>query len=304
MQNLFFDLVDLRLFVNTAEATSLTRGAERSYLSLAAASMRIKNLEDALGTRLLYRTSQGVTLTAAGEAMFQNALRILQQTERLCGDMLEYAQGVRGHLRLFANTTSITEFLPAALGGYLAAHPQVNVDLEERASPDIVRAVAEGAADIGIVAGTVRTDGLEVLPYHKDRLVLAVSRNHPLAGRQRICFDEALDYDFVSLHAGSAIHAFINQIVTDLGATIPIRIKVASFDALCRMVEANVGIGVLQESAARRHRRTMAIEVVELSDPWAQRQMQICIRELDALPAFARELVEHLTATLPPENPR
>lgn len=304
MQNLFFDLVDLRLFVNIAQANSLTRGAQRSYLSLAAASMRIKNLEDALGTKLLYRASQGVTLAPAGEAMFQNALQILQQTERLRGDLLEYAQGVKGHIRLFANTTAITEFLPPALGAYLADHPQIDVDLEERPSHDIVRAVSEGAADIGIVAGAVRTDELTVLPYHKDRLVLAVARGHPLAGRERIAFEESLDYDFVSRHSGSAIHAFIHQIVTDMGATIPIRIKVSSFDALCRMVEANVGIGVLQESAARRHMRTMDIEIVELSDAWAEREMKICIREPAALPAFAEELVRHLVATVPPAGSR
>ncbi len=300
-QRLFFDLVDLRLFVNIADANSLTRGAERSFMSLAAASMRIKNLEDALGTKLLHRASHGVTLTPAGQAMLHNALLILQQTERLRGDLLEYAKGVKGRIRLFANTTAMTEFLPAALGTFLSTHPQVDVDLEERMSHDIVRAVMEGSADLGIVAGTVRTDGLDVRPYHKDRLVLATPLNHPLAQHQRIPFEDALGHDFVSLHSGSAIYSFVNQAASDLGATLSIRVQVSSFDALCRMVAAGAGIGVLQDSSARRLAKFTDIHVVELTDDWAERQLKICAQDVEALPTFGRELVEFLLSTVPGE---
>ncbi|MGI9574907.1 LysR substrate-binding domain-containing protein [Alloalcanivorax xenomutans] len=296
-QRLFFDLVDLRLFINIAEANSLTRGAERSCLSLAAASMRIKNLEDAIGTRLLNRASQGVTLTPAGQAMLRNALRILQQSERLLGDLAEYGQGVKGRVRLFANTTAMTEFLPAALGRFLSDHPRVDMDLRERLSHDIVKAVQDGATDIGIVAGSVSTEGLQALPYHGDRLVLATALNHPLASRARLAFKEALGHDFVSLHSGSAIHTFMAQVASELGLDTQIRVQVSSFDALCRMVEANAGIGLLPRSAARRLARSMDIHVIELSDAWAEREMKICVRKLEALPTFARELVDYLLAT-------
>lgn len=302
MANLFFDFVDLRLFVNIAQAKSLTRGAEQSHLSLAAASMRIKNLEDALGTKLFTRTSRGVTLTPAGDAMLRKALPTLQQAISLQGTLLEFGEGVRGHIRLFANTTAITEFLPSAVGAYLAKHPQVDIKLEERSSQDIVRAVSEGAADIGIVAGNVHIESLTVLPFHNDRLALAVAPHHPLAAREQIMFEEALDYDFVARHSDSAIHAFMHQIVANLGVTISIRIKVSSFDALCRMVEANVGIGVLPQSAALRHMQTMDIKIVELKDPWARRETKICVQEIAALPPFARELVDHLVATVPAET--
>ena len=127
-----FDLVDIRLFVNIADANSLTRGAERSHLSLPSASTRIKNLEDSLGTKLLYRTSQGVTLTPPGQAFLHHARLVLQQLEHLRADLQEYVQGVKGHLRIFANTTAITEFLPAVLPAFLAEYPDVSVDLKER----------------------------------------------------------------------------------------------------------------------------------------------------------------------------
>lgn len=291
-----FDLPDIRLFVNIAEANSLTRGAERSHMSLPAASIRIKNLEEGLGVKLLYRTSQGVTLTPPGQAFMHHARLVLQQLTDLRGDLAEYVKGSRGHVRIFANTTAMAEFLPALLPAFLATHPDVNVDLKERLSHDIVRAVSEGKVDVGIVAGNVRTEGLEVLPFREDRLVLVTSESHPLAGRDRLDFSEALTHDFVGMLEASAIHAFLAQAANDLNRQIKIRIQVGNFETACRMIEANVGIGVVPHSAASRHARSMRIRMVELSDDWAVRKLQVCVRSVQALPAFARDLVELLVA--------
>ena len=175
-----FDFADLRLFICIAQENSLTRGAERVHMSLPAASTRIKNVEESLGAKLLYRASNGVTLTPPGQVLLQHALDVQRQMEHLCSDLQEYAQGVKGHVRLFANTTAITEFLPGVLSRFLATHRNVNVDLRERLSPSIVRAVTDGAADIGIVAGNVRMEGLQVLPYREDRLILVCARGHAL----------------------------------------------------------------------------------------------------------------------------
>jgi DNA-binding transcriptional LysR family regulator len=287
-----FDLVDLRLLVNIAEVNSLTRGAAKSNLSLPAASLRIKNIEDSLGAKLLYRTSQGVTLTPVGQAFTQHARLVLQQLEHLRADLQGYAQGIKGHVRIFANTTAIN-FIPRVLSTYLASHPGVDVDLRERGSPDIVRAVSDGSADIGIVSGAVRIEGLQAIPYHRERLVLATSLQHPLANKVQVAFEETLQYEYVSLYEASAIHSFVSQFAPH---ALKIRIQVGSFESVCRMVEANVGIGLLPESAAQRYSRVSAIRIIELSDMWAMREMQICVRNLELLPVFARDLIELLIA--------
>jgi DNA-binding transcriptional LysR family regulator len=289
-----FDLTDLRLLVHVAEANSLTRGAERSHLSLPAASTRIKNLEESVGAKLLYRTSQGVTLTPPGQAFVHHARLVLGQIEHLRGDMQEYARGIKGHLRVFANTTALGEFLPPVLRAYLLSHPDVNIDLRERLSHDIVRAVSEGQTDIGIVAGTVRTENLQTIAYRKDRLALVVPARHALAGASSVDFEQTLALDHVGLHEASAIHAFLRQVCDTLHQQLRLRIQVSNFEAACRMIEATVGVGILPESAARRHAQSMAIRIVPLNDEWALREMQICVRQLDALPAFARDLVDLL----------
>lgn len=291
-----FDLVDLRLFINVAESASLTGGAAASFLSLPAASARIKALERDVGAQLLVRGKSGVTLTPGGQALLHHARLIVWQLERLAGDLHEFAQGVRGRVRLLANTTATTEFLPSALGAFLAANPTVSVDLQEALSHDIVRAVLDGVADVGIVAGSVRTAGLQTLPYHKDRLVLAVPAGHRLAGAAAVDFLETLDDEHVGLNAASAIHAFLDSVVVAAGRRMRLRVQVGSFEAMCRMIGARVGIGVLPESSARRHADATSIRIVALANDWAVRDLKIIVRDINSLPGFSRKLVDALVA--------
>jgi DNA-binding transcriptional LysR family regulator len=291
-----FDLVDLNLFRHIVEAGSITHGAERAHLALAAASTRVRNMEEALGASLLVRGRQGVTPTQAGRTLLQHARTILRQAESLREDLGAYAGGAAGQIRVLSNTNALTEFLPEALSSFLAAHPNVSVDLQERLSDEIVGLIAEGTADIGIVAGTVDVSALETYPFRRDRFVLVVAREHPLARRSKIPFAQVLDYDFVGLDRASALQRFLAEKAAPSGRALRLRVQLRSFDAVCRLVECNVGIGIVPETTAHRVARTMAIAVVALTDAWAMRQLTICIRSLAELPPYARQLVEHLRA--------
>jgi DNA-binding transcriptional LysR family regulator len=291
-----FDLADLRLFLHVVEAGSITRGAERMHLAIAAASTRVRNMEATLGTPLLHRERQGVRPTEAGRALLHHARVLLQQAERMRGDLAEYADGLRGQVRLMSNTNALTEFLPEPLSAFLATHPQVNIDLEERLSDEIVAAVADGTADVGIVAGTVEVAGLEILPFRIDRFVLVVATHHRLSAVERIAFAEALDFDFVGLDRASALQRFLSEKAERIGRRLRLRVQLRSFDAVCRLVECNVGIGVVPATTAERHAKTMAIHRIELTDEWAVRKLTICVRREADLPVYARELVRHLAA--------
>jgi DNA-binding transcriptional LysR family regulator len=289
-----FDLTDLRLYLHVVEAGSITRGAERMHLAVAAASTRIRDMEATLGTPLLHRLRQGVQPTEAGRTLLHHARVLLQQAERMRGDLAEYADGLRGQVRLMSNTNALTEFLPEPLSAFLAAHPQVNIDLEERLSDEIVAAVADGTADIGIVAGTVEVAGLETLPFRVDRFVLVVAPDHPSSTAERIAFAEALDFDFVGLDRASALQRFLSEKADRIGRRLKLRVQLRSFDAVCRLVECNVGIGVVPATTAERIAKTMSIHPIELIDEWAVRKLTICVRHQADLPIYARELVHHL----------
>ncbi|HEY0526962.1 MAG TPA: LysR substrate-binding domain-containing protein [Stellaceae bacterium] len=290
-----FDLTDLRLFLHVAEAASITHGADRAGLALASASARIRGMEEALGVALLERGRRGVRPTPAGRALLRHARLVLRQVEHMRGELGEYARGLRGRVRLLSNTAALSEFLPEALAAWLAAHPNVDIDLEERLSDEIVPAVAEGLADAGIVADAVDLAGLEIFPFRIDQLVLVTPRDHPLVSERRsIAFAEILDREFVGLAPGSALQDYLGRHAARAGHPLKLRVRLGGFDAICRLVEQGVGLGIVPEAAARRCRRSMAIRAVPLSDPWARRQLTICVRRLDDLPPHARQLIEHL----------
>jgi DNA-binding transcriptional LysR family regulator len=232
-----FDLADLSLFRHVVDAGSITHGAERANLALAAASTRIRNMEEALGAALLVRGRQGVQPTQAGRTLLQHARTILRQADRLREDLGAYAGGVAGQIRVLSNTNALTEFLPEALGSFLAAHPHVSVDLEERLSDEIVGLIAEGVADLGIVAGTVDASALETYPFRKDRFVLVVARGDALAKRSSIPFADVLDRDFVGLDRASALQRFLADKAARIGQPLRLRVQLRSFDAVCRTAQ-------------------------------------------------------------------
>jgi DNA-binding transcriptional LysR family regulator len=289
-----FDLADLSLFRHVVDAGSITRGAERAHLALAAASTRIRRMEEALGVTLLTRGRQGVVPTQAGRTLIQHARAILRQADRLHDDLAAYGGGLSGQIRVLSNTNALTEFLPEALSSFLATHPNVSVDLEERLSDEIVGLMAEEVADLGIVAGTVDTGALETYPFRRDRFVLVVAKSDPLAKRSKISFADVLDQDFVGLDRASALQRFLAAKAVRIGRPLRLRVQLRSFDAVCRLVECKVGVGIVPETTARRVAKTLQIAVVPLTDAWAVRELTICTRKLSELPLYARQLVEHL----------
>ena len=284
-----YDLPDLRLVAAIADSGSLTRAAEAVHLAPSSASHRLTQLEAALGVPLFARHARGLTTTAAGEALLRHARQVFAQLEQMHADLAPYASGLSSQVTVFANTNAINCFLPEDLGVFLREHPRVRISLEEQPSPAIIQAVAAGQVEIGVVAAEGGTAGLQTLPYRRDRLVLIVPAGHPLTGQPAVAFADVLGEPFVCLHAGSAIHTFMMNHAARLGSRLDVRIQVRSFNAVCRMVAAGVGIGMVPRSAAAE-----GVTTVEITDDWAPRDLQLCFRSKEVLSPAAVALVEHL----------
>jgi DNA-binding transcriptional LysR family regulator len=291
-----YDLTDLRLFCDAVDSGSITAGADRAAMALAAASTRIRKMEETLGAPLLTRSRQGVTPTPAGRVLLKHAREILAQSARLREDLGAYSGGHSGEVRVLANTNAITEFLPEALGRFLAAHPHISVDLEERLSDEIVGLIAEGVGDVGIVAGTVDVGALATHPFRSDRFVVVAPVGHPLARRPSVAFAEVLDYDFVGLDRASSLQRFLAGKAAREGRPLRLRVQLRSFDAVCRLVEAGVGVGVVPQTTAARVAKTTALGVVDLTDDWAIRDLTLIVRATEYPRPYARALVESLRA--------
>ncbi len=288
------DLFSLSLFGLVARTGSISKGAELAHLAVGAASKRISDLEDAVGTTLLERHSRGVTLTFAGQALVRHAQRILADVDQLAAELSDHASGIVGVVRLWANTSAVTQFLPADLAGFAATHAGIRIELHEGDSQGVVMAVLDGRADLGIFAERTPTLGLQTMLYRRDRLVLVVPAAHPLAGRESIAFAEAADFDFVSLSEGTSLAQRLALEAQNLGRALRLRIHVRSFDAMCQMVAAGLGVAVLPDAAIQPHLRSMGLRSIVLTDPWVERELLIGARELNALPRPVRALLDQL----------
>ncbi|MEK9802365.1 MAG: LysR substrate-binding domain-containing protein [Curvibacter sp.] len=291
------DLTSLQLFVAVCELGSIGKAAEREFIAASAISKRLADLEATLGTPLLYRHTRGVDLTPAGESLLHHARSVLYSLEKMQGELSEYVDGVRGHVRVHASISAIVQFLPEDLGAFIRAHEQVKIDLEEHLSTEVVRAVQEGAADLGICNAGVGTGELQTRPYREDQLVLIVPQGHPLAAVDAIDFVQSLDWDHVGLHATSSIYLAMREAAAAAGRSIRLRIHVTGLDAMCRMIHNGLGVGVMPRRAFELMHGVGDLACVELKDDWARRRIELVARDFSTLPVTARLLVDHLTAT-------
>ena len=292
------DLTSLQLFVAVCELGSIGRAAEREFIAASAVSKRLSELEAAADTTLLYRHSRGVTPTPAGQSLLHHARTVLFGLERMQGELSEYADGVRGHVRMHANISAIVQFLPEDLGAFCRAHSQVKIDLQEHLSSAVLHAVQEGAADLGIChASDHSASALPSRPYRHDHLVLVVPLGHALSARTAIVFEEVLDWDIVGLHAGSSISLAMRAAAANAGRTLRQRIQVTGLDAMCRMIDNGLGVGLLPDRAFALMHGVGRLKAIALQDAWAQRELRLVARDFDTLPVTARLLVEHLSAS-------
>ena len=293
------DLVSLSLFSLVVRTGSISRGAELAHLAVGAASKRISDLEEAVGAELFERHSRGVTLTLAGQALQRHAQRILADVDHLAADLSDYASGIVGVVRLVAITSAVTQFLPTDLARFIAAHAGIRIELEEENSREAVLAVVDGRADIGVFAERIPTLGLETLPYRRDRLVLVAPASHPVAERATegpLPFAELTEFDFVSLPQETSLAQRLAAETANLGRRLRVRIHVRSFDAMCQMVAAGLGVAVLPDAAVQPHLRSMGLVRIEIADPWVERALLVGVRDLAALARPVRALLDHLVA--------
>jgi DNA-binding transcriptional LysR family regulator len=289
------NLTTLRLFVAIAEEGTLNRAAAREAIA-PSASKRLADLELDLGVELVTRSAAGMTLTAAGESLLQHARRMLIAASSLVLDMSEHRAGIRGHIRMLANLSAIVAFLPDDLESFFLTHPELRIELEERPTAGVVRGVDEGWAEIGICSADADLRGLASQVYRSDELVLLMRTDHPLVGHGPMPFADTLGYEQIGLHAESSIFTRSQIAAREAARPLNRRIHVPGFDAICRTVQARLGIALIPEPVFEILGRPMGLHFERLTDPWARRELRIVARADRSLSSASRALVAHLTA--------
>lgn len=292
------DLTSLQLFVAVCELGSIGKAAQREHIAQSALSKRLSDLEATLGNPLLQRHSRGIHPTPAGQSFLHHARNVLFGLDRMQAELSDYADGAKGQVRVHASISATVQFLPEDLGAFVRAHPDINIDLEEHLSSEVVRAVEEGAADFGVCNTANGVGELQTLPYRQDQLVLIVPRMHALARQNSVAFADTLELDHVGLHSNSSIYVAMRQAAVELGKSIRLRIQVTGLDAMCRMIHNGLGVGVMPLRAFTLMHNAGALAAVPLTDTWAHRRIALVARDFSTLPRSARLLVDHLKSTL------
>lgn len=290
-----FDLTDLRLLMAIADTGSLSRAAAGFPIALSAASNRLRLLEQRVGLPLFLRHADGMTPTPAGRIALDHAQRVVAESQQL-GEALKALAGQRRiKVRVAANTVANSTFLPTALGPFLNDFPEVDLQIEEKPSQQVLQAVLAEEVDVGVLDGNISLTGILTMPFRHDRLVLFVPGDHALAGRGHCQLSEALGYPFVGMPQERALQSFVENWATRLGRPLTVRVRTPSFSALAQLVAQGVGLTVLPEAVALRHQADGVTAVVVLEDPWATRELRIGVRDFDRLSAQARQLVNYLS---------
>ena len=293
--HMHLDLTDLRLFLLVVEAGSITAGAARAGLALASASARVGGMEEQVGVPLLERGRRGVRPTPAGSALLHHARLVMQQMEWMRGDLGEHAHGLKGHVRLMANTAAAVEFLPELLAGFLVAHPKRDVDLYERPSIAVTQAVAEGLADLGVAADHADVTGSQTFPSAPTASCSWSRPAMPWPATSGYSFIEALGSDFIGLAGDSALHqhSWATRSVPAAGCGSGPARTAWTWSVV---VALGAGVAVVPEAAARRCQDRLGLQLVRLADGWAERRLLLVARHLTDLPLHGRRLAAHLLA--------
>lgn len=291
------DPVSLQHFIAVCESGSIARAAEREALVASALSKRISALEAEVGVPLLARRRHGVEPTPAGEALLARAREVLAGLDQLRVELGAFGQGAQGSVRVLASPSVLAEQLPDDIAAFLARQQGIHISLEERMSPDIVRGVRDGNADIGVLWDLIADlSGLQVVPYHTDRLCVALSPSHPLARRPSLSYADTLDQPSINIGPGGQMDQLLRRQAALLGRLPSHRMHVSSLDAACRMIAAGLGLAVLPLEAATPQAGAGRLALVPLAEPWAVRRFVVVTRATRLVTTAARVLLESLRA--------
>lgn len=289
-----YELTDLRLFLEIAQARNLSAGAMAAHITASSASYRLKNLEQALGTAMFIRNPRGMELTPAGEVVLAHVRELFEGVERMHGDVGRFISGLKGHVRLTANSSALNGFATVCLGRFLVLNPDIDADIEERQSETIPAAVLAREADIGIFAGPTEVDGLQIHRYALDRLVIVTPPDHHLGSLPEVRLGAALDFDFVCMNRDSSNFLFLRDTAQKIGRPLRARLHAHSFDAILSLVSQGVGIALVPQSVIGSRYSPAQLRVIALSETWALRELNLAVRDESRLPSFAKALMQFL----------
>ncbi|MDA7418002.1 LysR substrate-binding domain-containing protein [Xenophilus arseniciresistens] len=288
------DPYNIRLFITAAQAGSIVRAAQQEHIAASALGRRLSDLEHSFGTALLVRSARGVSLTDAGRVVYARGVRMEEELQSLLREVQDLGGEVRGTVRLYANMSAVVGFLPERLRSFMALHPGAQVQLHEADTRDVIRACLDDRADVGIGVQTPVPAGLQSWFFASDPLQVILPGEHALAGHSALGFAEVLREPVIGVHQGGALDRLLHERSEALHQPFAPQVWVSSFDAVCRMVEAGLGIAIIPQSAASAYAGASRFVRLPLREPWAARELALHALRRQPQPRAVQALIDSL----------
>ena len=258
-------------------------------------SRRVSDLEARLGVVLFDRSAHGVKLTLAGEAYAEGCRTVLRAIADLDAVMADFGSGHRGSLRLACTGSALTGRLPELLARYAGKYPGIDIAIAEMGAAKALLALDEGRADVAIVSDNYDFTRFDIRPFEDERIWVLAPPDHPLAAqiepRKSLSFDAVTPHAIVGVHHSGSLDRLLAEAAAKAGRPLDEALRVESFPALVRMVEAGFGIGFLRSTSLHLLAGTDLV-CAPLAETWAMRQLLVARRKSSPLSAAMKSFIQ------------
>jgi LysR family transcriptional regulator, carnitine catabolism transcriptional activator len=286
-----FTLRELEAFLGVARLGNFTRAARSLNMSQPALTVRIRHLEDALGVRLLDRTTRSVALTQVGREFLPVVERVLGEIDAVAVNARELAGKRRGLVTVAALPSIASTLLPATVAAFKTRHPGITVRLRDAVAQRVIGLVKSGEADFGIGSPTARDPELRVSHLMDDPVCVALPPGHPLARRDRIRLEDLLKSPLILMDREYSVRALIERAFQSIGRTVAPAYEASYVPTALGLVKAGLGIAVVARSAAGEAAELVGLRARPIDHPALVRHIGLIESASRSLSPAAQQLV-------------
>lgn len=276
-------------FSAVARTGSFAEAAIQLHLSQPALSIAIKKLEEALGGKLLSRTTRSVVLTPEGKAFYPVVRRLLSDWDQSILDVRNHFALRRGKLDIAAIPTYTTNLLPHILAVFHKQHPNINVTVHDVIAESVVEMVREGRCELGVTFDPGDAPELSFQPLFRDRFIAILPVNHLLLAKKQLRWSDILEFPHISLQRPAGTRALIDQALADKGLTLTPAFESHQLVSIGRMVIEGLGLSVVP-STSRPQMQEMGLQCRAISSPVITHRLGIITRRQQALATAAQAM--------------
>jgi len=286
------DVRDLQIFLSVAKHLNFTRASEEVNLSQPSVSVRMRQLERDVGSKLFEQLGKKIALTEAGKLLVPYAGKVISAVDDARNAMDELQGLERGSLRIGASTTPGMYLVPRTIAQFKKRYPKIDVHLAVKDTRQIEEGVLRNEFDFGFVGGHLAGDEVDVLPWITDEIILIVPLYHRLARKRSVTTRDLSSEKFIFREQGSATRAILSEHLRRTGIELDAVMEIANPESVKKAVQSGLGIAFISAFAAESELKAKTLVAVRVRRLNIKRELKIVYRKDKHLSPAARAFLD------------